>query len=72
MTRREREQRRRILDARIVSLSIAWWRSRRPISWTQAEHIKNPTVNTATRWDHDLAREVAFLVVSMETQEPTP
>ena len=39
--------------------AIAWWRSKRPVDWSQAEHLKNPTINVATEREAGLALAVA-------------
>ena len=36
-----------------------WWLSRRPVSWDQAEHLKNPGVNTMSDAERKLALAVA-------------
>lgn len=46
----------------LVTLTYAWWKSKRPASWTVAEHLKNPTVNTRGKEEYDLAMEVARLI----------
>jgi hypothetical protein len=33
----------------------AWWRSRRPVRYSLSDHLKNPTVNTNSRAETELA-----------------
>lgn len=46
----------------ILSAARAWWRSKRPIGWTEAQHLASPTINTMTQWESRLARAVARAV----------
>jgi hypothetical protein len=36
----------------------AWWKMHRPVGWTEAQHLKNPTVNCSTPDESRLARSV--------------
>ena len=46
--------------------AIAWWRALRPTIWTEAEHLKEPTVNTHTQAEERLAKAVAEMVENGE------
>lgn len=36
-----------ILDASPVEkAALTWWRSKRPLAWSEAEHLANPKINT--------------------------
>jgi hypothetical protein len=45
-------------------LAERWWRRLRPIGWTKAEHLKNPTINTTSDVERALARAVARMLVT--------
>ena len=57
MTRRERED-----TAAVVQAAVWWWRTKRPMGWTQRQHLANPDVNTTTTAQSHLAYTVALLV----------
>lgn len=57
MTKQQAEAAAMVLDA-----AIAWWRHRRPLSFTPAMHLAEPGVNTATDTERALALAVASLV----------
>jgi hypothetical protein len=39
----------------------SWWRMRRPVSWSEAQHMENPTVNCTTDAERELALAIAVL-----------
>jgi hypothetical protein len=41
-----------------------WWRNRRPIGWSEEQHMRNHEVNTAGPVEKALARSYARLVRS--------
>ena len=43
----------------IERAAYAWWKNRRPLVYSEAEHLRNPTVNTCTDGEARLARAVA-------------
>lgn len=51
MSREERE---------VLRAAVAWWRTKRPRSYTRADHIGNATVNVATDAEKLLAEAVAM------------
>lgn len=36
-----------------------WWRSKRPVGWSQRKHLDMPAINTLTCAERDLAIAVA-------------
>lgn len=46
----------------VVRAAIRWWKQQRPTSFTEADHLANPTVNLSTKADKDLARAVAAMI----------
>lgn len=55
----------------ILDKAIGWWKGHRPISWTQADHLDNPTINAhATDRDAELAAAVGAWLA--ELGEPIP
>jgi len=53
--------------ADIVLAAAAWWRNKRPLDFTEADHLEIPTVNTTTGAEARLARAVAALRKSTPT-----
>jgi hypothetical protein len=49
-------------EAAAVRAAVAWWRSRRPLDFSEDEHLANPTVNTTDGAEADLARAAARVV----------
>jgi len=47
---------------KIVLAAIQWWEMHRPIAYTKQQHIENPSVNTATDSEKQLAISVARYV----------
>jgi hypothetical protein len=44
----------------VVAAAIKWWKSHRPVGWTENQHLENPTVNAGYRDSAgDLAEAVA-------------
>lgn len=41
--------------------ALAWWINKRPIGWTEIQHLDNPEIN-CTIPEQDLARRVAHQV----------
>ena len=44
---------------RLELAAVNWWRHRRPLSFTQADHLRNPGINLCTASEYRLAIEVA-------------
>jgi len=44
---------------KVLNTAFDWWRSHRPAVFTATEHLKNPTINTATEAEEALAHAVA-------------
>jgi len=42
--------------------AIAWWEDKRPCVFTLDEHLANPTINTTTDSEKELALRVSLLV----------
>ena len=42
----------------ILIAAESWWLGLRPINWTEAQHIENPTVNTTTDNEKALAKSI--------------
>lgn len=43
----------------VHGVAYQWWKSRRPVSFTEADHIANPTVNTTSAAEAAMAQAVA-------------
>lgn len=39
--------------------AVTWWKSKRPVGWTIAQHVIDPTINTAGYREKRLARAAA-------------
>ena len=47
----------------VEQAALEWWRELRPVGWTEAEHLKHPTVNVCgTERGRRLALAVAHMV----------
>lgn len=66
LVKREEEKRKLKESLCLLSLenvfysSVRWWENRRPISWSEEEHLRNPTVNMIG----DVEKELAKVVVA--------
>jgi len=47
---------------KIVLAAIQWWEMHRPIAYTKQQHIENPSINTVTDSEKQLAIHVAEYV----------
>ena len=47
----------------ILEAAEKWWIAKRPIEWTEAQHIETPAVNTTTEYEKDLARSIGDAMV---------
>jgi hypothetical protein len=47
---------------KLIKAALSWWKWKRPVEWSVAEHLKNPTINTVTDREAKLARECAKVV----------
>ena len=56
---------------RVMRTAFLWWRNHRPITWGEAEHLKNPTINCSTE-ELQLARAVAAWVKAYPLHEVRP
>lgn len=55
----------------VLEAAVAWWRGHRPVDWTHADHLDNPTINAhATDSDRELAAAVGKWAA--ELGEPIP
>ena len=43
---------------------LAWWKTKRPLSYTEAQHITRPTVNCVGAPMQDLARHAARIAAT--------
>ena len=51
----------------IVEKSIEWWKSIRPVGWSNKKHLKSPSVNTTNDAEKNLALAIAnYLQAQME------
>lgn len=42
--------------------AVAWWRTKRPVIWTEEQHRKSPLVNCTTAAEKRLANAVADML----------
>jgi hypothetical protein len=60
-------------DDKVIRAALAWWRGQRPMGWTEAEHLANPTVNTGhSDRSHQLAAAVGGYVKEKRLAKPVP
>jgi hypothetical protein len=48
--------------------AVRWWRSKRPIAWSETRHLANPTVNTCTDSEKRLATHVAVMLTDRKVK----
>jgi hypothetical protein len=48
----------------LCTRAIHWWMGRRPVGWSDKEHLDNPTINCPTDRERSLALAVAGYVSS--------
>lgn len=46
-------------DKNVVIAAVQWWEGRRPISYTEEDHIENPCVNCNNDRERYLSIEIA-------------
>lgn len=46
----------------LVDVAISWWESKRPIRYTEKEHLENYAINCVTKQEMYLAKAVAELI----------
>lgn len=59
----------------VIWAATAWWKSRRPLGWSEADHLSNPTINQLDPGgaDKQLARAVARLLKeTAQADDATP
>ncbi len=44
---------------RLLAMSRKWWESLRPVDWDVGQHLDNPTVNTSSGAETELAEAIA-------------
>lgn len=63
----------KIIDASpLEKAALAWWRSHRPCSFSETEHLKNPTINLPNDSEKKLARSVARTLKDRGLGQPQP
>jgi hypothetical protein len=43
----------------LADAAIFWWVGKRPLSWSVAQHIENPTINCPSSYEKELAMKVS-------------
>jgi len=54
-----------VIEVNSISLfdsALCWWQRRRPLIWTQEQHLEHPTINCVDSAEHRLAENVARIV----------
>jgi len=46
----------------VIDAAIQWWLARRPVGWSEAQHLERPAINTTTPREAQLASAVAEFV----------
>ena len=46
----------------VETAAVRWWVGKRPLGWTEAEHLKTGAVNTTTATENSLAEAVAKML----------
>ncbi len=53
----------------VETAAYNWWFGRRPIYYSEEQHLENPTINTSGLTEIELARSVAMLVERIRLNE---
>jgi hypothetical protein len=48
----------RSLDEEFKNAAVAFWKGRRPVSFTEEQHLQNPTINTSTEAETRLCQAI--------------
>ena len=65
--RLERELRGNTRGRAVLVTALKWWIARRPLTWSQAEHFDNPTINAhASPPERERARAIGALALELE------
>jgi hypothetical protein len=51
-----------MLADEVTEAAVKWWKQHRPMTWSEATHLRNATVNTKTGSEKVLAVAVARFV----------
>ena len=46
----------------LTDAAIEWWKGRRPVGWTEVQHLVNPQINTSTYSEKSLCLAVATYI----------
>ena len=55
----------------VLAAAVGWWKAHRPIGWTNADHLNNPTIN-AHATDNDKLLAMAVGRWATDLGEPIP
>ena len=55
-----------ILD--LINSSIKWWLGKRPIDWSEKDHLANPEINSFNTGEKDLCRAIAAYIKNQREQ----
>ncbi len=53
---------RRQASIRLLAVSRKWWEGLRPVDWDIRQHLANPTVNTSSDAETELADAIACAI----------
>jgi hypothetical protein len=48
----------------VAAAALDWWKQKRPINWTDLEHVASPTVNCLNDSERNLATSVAAMLLA--------
>lgn len=51
-------------EMKVVVEAVRWWKNRKPVFFTEEEHLENPKINCMTETEKRLAESVARLLKS--------
>lgn len=43
----------------VIAAAIEWWRTKKPVKWTEAQHLESPWINCTQCGEKELASAVA-------------
>lgn len=60
-----------ITSSDLFKASYKWWTQKRPIEWSEQEHLDNPFINTNGKVEQRLALEVSELIKKARKRNKT-
>lgn len=50
------------LDGLVLRNAVSWWESKRPLEFSEKDHLLNPTINCSTESEKELAKSISRML----------